>query len=109
MQSVRPAENPDLINSLLLQELEADPLSHESLPDGWLYSKAAQNAKERIHGLILSCKNENMTFLINATCMCRIMPLWHEVMQQSGISPQNLFIVCVTLGNALNPWQEPIR
>ena len=58
-----------------------------SLPDGWQYSEAADKAKRRIQSLILNCINENNTFIITAQSICRIMPIWIDMLRQTNIEP----------------------
>ena len=64
-----------------------------ALPDGWGESEAAQEASSAIGEVISRDFSGNVLWAIKDPRLCRVLPLWVEVLQQHQIRPVVLFMV----------------
>src|SRR5262245_18596534 len=64
-----------------------------TLPAGWSQSAAANEAKTAIKDLIRADFRSAPCWAVKDPRMCRLAPLWLEVLAELGIEPRILFVV----------------
>ena len=79
--------NVATIHGLLLQELDYDPIMVGPLPQDWMQTSAGLRAKERIRHLFSSDNTMNGPMIVSDPLLCRILPLWLEVLEEESIDP----------------------
>jgi GT2 family glycosyltransferase len=62
------------------------------LPEGWLRHRATARARERLGGLVAELVAGGGIAVIKDPRMCRFLPLWEQVLEQSGVRPLYAFI-----------------
>jgi glycosyltransferase involved in cell wall biosynthesis len=81
------------INDALLQSFGMYWHSLAPLPEGWLQTAAADTARDEIRALIRRDFSGVPLWGIKDPRMCRLAPLWLEVLRDMGISVAAVFVV----------------
>lgn len=76
------------VHDALLQELDRSWYDLRPLPDGWLCSDAAQMAKATLAELIETNLSRAPLWGIKDPRLCRLLPLWGELLAELGIEPR---------------------
>ncbi|HJR12335.1 MAG TPA: glycosyltransferase [Rhodanobacteraceae bacterium] len=63
------------------------------LPDGWLLSAAARKARDRLAKLIADDFDGSALWVVKDPRLCRFVPLWREVLLESGLDAVALLVV----------------
>ena len=88
-------ENNDIVSvhDILFRELSHKWDRIGTLPEDWLATDAAAKAKQSIKNLINAHYTDKGLWAVKDPRMCRLMPLWQEVLDDMGINPG--FVVTV--------------
>ena len=82
-----------LVHDILLSELGCRWDMVGNLPSGWLESEAAQRAKKTLLAIIDREFKGARLWAVKDPRMCRLMPLWFEILAKIGTQPKFAFIV----------------
>jgi len=86
------------IHALLFQALDHSPTMAGPLPRGWMQNPGAEQARQRIHSLVASSRNETNLLFLADPFLCRFMSLWAKAFQEAGLAPRFVFMV-------RHPWE----
>ncbi len=89
------------INTLLLQDMGLSPLSCAPLPAGWTRTETARKAKQKIENLLKATKSSGRHSCIVDYSLCRTLPLWQEVMEESALAFKYIFML-------RHPWETAV-
>jgi len=89
---------PTLIHALLCQDLGVSPLMAGGLPEGWLDSTAAREARRRIRELLIALEQTGAPWVLADTFLSRVWPLWRAVLEELGSRPGVVQVV-------RHPWE----
>ena len=64
-----------------------------NLPRGWHRGGAAKDAGEKISAIIDRCLSENRLLVVGDPRMCRLMPLWTDILAEKRIRPCFVLLV----------------
>ena len=87
-----------VIHDTLLRDLGCTWDMVGNLPDKWLDSTAASNAKKQIGHFIDSQFSSDSLWAVADPRLCRLMPLWGTILNEKGFNPA--FIVTIR-----HPWE----
>ena len=90
-----------MIHDILLRDLGCKWNMVGALPNNWIESQAATNARERIQKLIETSFSNNGLWAIADPRLCRLMPLWLPILKEKGLNPG--FILTIR-----HPWEVAI-
>lgn len=101
------------IHEKLLGDLGSSWDDVRALPDGWISSEAAAAARQSIKDLIAEEFSPHDLWAIKDPRICRFLPLWREVLEESGINTVVLLVVrrpaeVAASIKSRNGWQRPI-
>ncbi len=88
-----PYEGIMVQHEMLLKNLGCRWDMMGNLPKGWPQSAAAKEACKKLSGIIDQSFPENRFLAINDPRMCRLMPLWKEVLKEKQIRPCFVLLV----------------
>lgn len=77
----------------LLQELGRGWEDLRELPAGWLHSEAAARATAALEAMIQRDFAGKSVWALKDPRLCRLVPLWRQLLERSGIEPAFLFMV----------------
>ena len=98
LPEINSQNEAEVISLLFFNQLGIDPLGAGKLPEDWQQLTAATIARERIRILLINQKKENSPLIIASQALCRILPLWMDVLGKLDIKP--MFIHCLR-----HPWE----
>ncbi|RCS31506.1 hypothetical protein DEO45_02200 [Rhodanobacter denitrificans] len=81
------------VHDTLLHALDRSWHDLRPLPNGWLRSDAAQVAKARLLALIESDFSGTPLWAVKDPRLCRLLPLWRELLLEVGIEPCALMVL----------------
>lgn len=81
------------IHEKLLANLDRSWNDARPLPEGWLASGAAREAREQIAGLIRDEFGNHQLWAVKDPRLCRFVPLWRAVLEEQGIDVSALLVV----------------
>ena len=81
------------IHEELLKDLGRVWHDARALPEGWLLSAAARKARDKLAKLIANDFHGSALWAVKDPRLCRFVPLWREVLLESGIEAAALLVV----------------
>jgi hypothetical protein len=81
------------IHEALLQALGRSWYDLRPLPDGWMRSDAAQAAKVKLAAVIESDFADTPLWAVKDPRLCRLLPLWHELLADLRIEPSAVMVL----------------
>lgn len=66
------------------------------LPENWLYTRAAKNAKQNLGHFLRSKFSQHPLCAVKDPRLCRLVPLWEELLSELSVAP--IYLI---------PWREP--
>ena len=81
------------LNDALLNGLDRSWDDPRYMPDGWMHSPAAEDARAAIGRLLAHDFSGVELFALKDPRMCRLLPLWLEVLRAADVEPRVLLVV----------------
>ena len=81
------------IHEELLKELGREWHDARALPEGWLLSAAARKARGKLAKLVADEFDASVLCAVKDPRLCRFVPLWREVLLESGLDAVALLVV----------------
>lgn len=81
------------LNEALLDAMDRSWDDIRALPDGWLALPAADAARARIRTDMLPALSANAPWALKDPRLCRLLPLWRIVLEESGVRVAALLVV----------------
>jgi len=81
------------IHEELLEDLDRTWHDARALPEGWLLSAAAQKARGKLARLLSEEFDAGALCAVKDPRLCRFVPLWREVLLESGLDAAALLVV----------------